>query len=483
MSTPVTKARASGPPPPIAVDLDGTLLLVDTLHEGLVELLKHKPWLIFALLFTLLKGKAAFKAYVTRYGPIDVHALPVRTQLLDYLGEQRRQGRRLGLFSAADQSIVDACSARFGIFDVSVGSQPHRNLSGRTKLDVIREHFGQTFVYAGDASVDLPIWKEADAAIYVGRSAGLRARVERATELEHSFDAGRAPLSRWMFAMRIHQWPKNALVFVPAVLSIPLLSVTTAAQFVLAFLTLCAVASATYLLNDLVDVGADRAHRYKSNRPFASGEISLLHGVALALLVAAAGIALAAALPLRATLLIATYAATSLAYSFVLKRQPILDVIILGFLFTVRIAIGASILVNATPYWLYAFSMFFFTSLALVKRQAELQVAVKEGKGMLLGREYRPVDLPLVQGAGIGCALSSIVVFLIYLGDQQFDRELFRNAEWLGLAPAALAFWILRIWLLTLRGQMHDDPVIFALRDRTSYVAGLVVGLALFLAW
>ena len=184
-------------------------------------------------------------------------------------------------------------------------------------------------------------------------------------------------------------------------------------------------------------------------------------------------------LPAQCALTLLVYAAVSLTYSLQLKRVAILDVLCLGFLFTVRIAVGAALLENNTPYWLYAFSMFFFTSLAFVKRYTEL---AQVGES-LPGRNYQAEDLPLVLGAGLGSALCSIVVFLIYLGDQHFDRNLFSTPTWLGLSVAVLAYWLLRTWLLALRGQMHDDPVVFALRDRTSYLLGMVVGLSLLLAW
>jgi 4-hydroxybenzoate polyprenyltransferase len=202
--------------------------------------------------------------------------------------------------------------------------------------------------------------------------------------------------------------------------------------------------------------------------------------VALGLTVLAVG--LTSLLPLQSAVTLAVYAAVSLTYSFQLKRLAILDVLCLGFLFTVRLAVGAALLENNAPYWLYAFSMFFFTSLAFVKRYTEL--ASTNGESMKIpGRGYQAEDLPLVLSAGLGAALCSIVVFLIYLGDRQFDEQIFKNPVWLGLSVAALAYWLLRTWLLALRGQMHDDPVVFALKDRASYGLGLVVGLSLLLAW
>lgn len=299
----------------------------------------------------------------------------------------------------------------------------------------------------------------------------------------HDASAPRAGLKAWTRALRVHQWPKNLLVFVPAALSVPVLTWADGLNTLLAFVALCGIASTTYIINDLADVASDRQHPSKRMRPFASGAIPVRTGVLAAIALGMAAAALTLTLPARCAITLAIYAAVSLTYSFQLKRVAILDVICLGFLFTVRIAVGAALLENNTPYWLYAFSMFFFTSLAFVKRYTELAQAAGDQRTSLPGRSYQSEDLPLVLGAGLGSALCSIVVFLIYLGDQHFDRDLFNAPAWLGVSVAILAYWLLRVWLLALRGQMHDDPVVFALKDRTSYLLGVLVGLSLLLAW
>jgi 4-hydroxybenzoate polyprenyltransferase/phosphoserine phosphatase len=467
----------------IAVDLDNSLLGVDTLHEGLVQLLSRQPWLVFVLLLMVFRGKAALKDFVQKHAPVDVAELPVRNELLDYLREQKRLGRSIGLFSAAHQEVVDACSSRFGIFDVAVGTTGRVNLAGQEKLDSIKQHFGCDFVYAGDSAADLPIWREAKAAIYLGRSRLLRAQVANAAPLERDLSAPRAGFRIWAKALRVHQSSKNLLLFVPSLLSIPILTLTDVLNTALAFITLCITACTTYIINDLADVAADRQHPSKSQRPFACGAIPVSHGVFAVLVLSAFAAALMALLPRQCALTLIVYAAVSLSYTSKLKAVPILDVICLGFLFTIRIAAGASLLENNAPYWLYAFSMFFFTSLAFVKRYTELALAVRDERDSLPGRTYQSADLPLVLSAGLGSALCSIVVFLIYLAYQHFDASLFRNPAWLGFSVASVAYWLLRAWLVALRGEMHDDPVVFALKDRTSYVLGGLVGLSLFLAW
>lgn len=467
---------------PIAVDLDGTLLRSDTLHEGVVQLLVHRPWLLLVLLVKLFAGKAAFKRYVTGAAPIDADTIPEHGELLSYLKEQKARGRRLGLFSAADEGLVATFAERFGIFDVARGSDGRRNLSGSEKLAVIREEFGSDFVYAGDAKVDLPIWRAATAAIVVGRSPRLRDSVAAVAPVERSFVEPPSRLKPWARALRLHQWAKNVLVFVPGILAFPTLSPAGLASFALAFVTLGTVASATYLINDLADLPSDRRHRSKRTRPLAACSIKLSHGVAAALLLGIAAAALCLLLPVKFLLPLGLYVAATLAYSFGIKRIAILDVLCLGFLFTLRIAAGAMLVSAEPPYWLLAFSMFFFTSLAFVKRYTEL-LGLDPAQPQVHGRGYEVRDMPVVLAAGLASGLCSLVVFLIYLGDQHFNRALFANPEWLGATGAIVAYWLLRVWLLTVRDQMHDDPVLFALKDMPSRVMGMLVGLALLLAW
>jgi 4-hydroxybenzoate polyprenyltransferase/phosphoserine phosphatase len=467
---------------PIAVDLDGTLLRSDTLHEGVVQLLVRRPWLLFVLLLKLFAGKAAFKQYVTSVAPIDAAGIPEHAELLSYLVEQKGRGRRLGLFSAANEGLVAAFATRFGIFDVSRGSDGRRNLSGADKLAAIREEFGPNFVYAGDAKVDMPIWQAATAAIVVGRSPRLRDRVAATARIERAFIDPPSRLQLWIRALRLHQWAKNILIFVPGILAFPTLSPAALANFALGFVTLGTVASATYLINDLADLSSDRRHRYKRTRPLAACAIKLSHGVAAAMLLGAAAAILCLLLPRPFLLPLGLYVAATLIYSFRIKRIAILDVLCLGFLFTLRIAAGAVLVSAAPPYWLLAFSMFFFTSLAFVKRYTEL-LGLDPDYSEAHGRGYQRRDMPVVLAAGLASGLCSLVVFLIYLGDQHFNRALFAHPEWLGVTGAIIAYWLLRVWLLTARDEMHDDPVLFALKDMPSRVMGVLVGLALLLAW
>lgn len=468
---------------PIAVDLDGTFLHVDTLHEGLAQLLLRRPWTVFLALLALLRGKASLKAFVALHMPLDAQRLPVNQSLLIYLEEEKRKGRSILLFSAADQSTVDSICVRYPVFDSGFGSSGRLNLSGDKKLQAIREKLGDHFVYAGNSKIDLKIWKYSQGAIFVGSEGPLMREVARLVAIERSIPSLAGGIRVWLKALRAHQWSKNFLVFIPAALTVPQLTITTIFEFIFAFVALCAGASGTYLINDLLDVNADRHHRLKRERPMAIGSISLLDGLMASFLMFILAVIACFSITKLSATVVGAYIFVSLAYSFALKRIALLDTITLGGLFTARIAVGAAILRNDPPYWLFAFSMFFFTSLAFVKRHAELVATPAAAFDRLLGRGYAPVDLPLVIAAGVGSALCSIVVFLIYLGGQEFDRSLFGDPAWLGIVPIAAGYWILRIWMLTLRNEMQEDPVLFALHDATSYVVAGFVGLSLLLAW
>jgi 4-hydroxybenzoate polyprenyltransferase len=290
-------------------------------------------------------------------------------------------------------------------------------------------------------------------------------------------------LTTWLRAIRAHQWVKNLLIFVPAILAAPVVPFTVWPQLGLGFSVLGCFASAAYLLNDLVDLKADRTHRSKRLRPLAAGLITPRSCVLIGLTLAGAGAGLLLLMPAAFAVVALLYLTTTVLYSLALKRVAILDALCLGFLFTVRIYSGTVLLGGPTPYWLFAFSMFFFVSLALVKRYTEIYVAVRTGRDRLSGRAYRAADLSLVQIAGIGSAISAVVVFLIYLGDQQFNRKIFGAPYWLTLTCTALAFWLLHMWVLAGRDEMHDDPILFALRDKTSLSVAVVVLISLALAW
>jgi 4-hydroxybenzoate polyprenyltransferase/phosphoserine phosphatase len=468
------------PRPALAVDLDGTLILSDTLHEGVISLLKQSPLKIVALARSLPSGKAAAKRGIAEDVDFDPALLPYNQDLLDYLCKEHASGRRIGLFTAADQSIADAVAAHLGFFDVVRGSDGVTNLSGAAKAAAIEGEFGPVFAYAGDSRTDLPVFARAASAILVGPKVRLLVKRRASPNVEAKFPVrGPGPLV-WARAFRMKHWSKNTLVFVA-----PLLSghYATLLPSLLLFVLMSVLASATYLLNDLADLSADRAHPRKCHRPLASGAISVRDG-----LLAAGGLVVGTLLvslwwlPLGCTAVLAAYLAITLLYSAALKRLPMIDVTVLAGLFTLRVLAGSILVAAYLSPWLLTFSMMFFVGLAAIKRYAELHRVVRTiGQGGS-ARGYSQVDMPILLATGVSTGVSSIVLFMIYLINEQYPQAVYRYPDVLwGIMPVLLV-WILRLWHLSVHGRMSEDPVIFALKDRFSLSLGVVIVLIMLVA-
>ena len=468
---------------PLVVDLDGTFLKVDTLYELFVGGLFTVPIATLRTLFALRHGIAAFKRELSAVGQLDVDTLPVRDDLLGYLNEEVAAGREIHLVTAADHSVASRIADRFPIFKSVHGSDQGVNLKGINKAARLAELFPGGFAYVGDSHADLPVWKAARAATVVTSSPSLRDAVSRTgVAIERVFSKRSPQWSAWARAARTHQWAKNTVVLVPVILGwrdvTPAALAVTFAMIAL----LCVAASLTYLINDMADLASDRKHWSKRRRPLASGAIAvrdavLLVGFALPITIVA-GFLLS---PL-AGLCLLLYVVVSLGYSFGWKRIPLVDTFIIASLFTIRILIGitAADLVPST--WLLAFSMFFFFSLAIAKRHAEILRAAAHGLQKLEGRGYLISDESMTLVFGISASMASIVIVVIYLVEDVFARHIFTNREWLWVAPVAIFLFVCRIWVLAHRARMTDDPVAFALRDRVSLGLGVFVALAILLA-
>ncbi|MEJ2361885.1 MAG: UbiA family prenyltransferase [Gammaproteobacteria bacterium] len=470
---------------PLAVDMDGTLVCGDTLWEACVKLVVHKPWLALILPFWLLKGKAGFKQVVSRHIRLDPAGLAYHVGVLEYLHQQKQLGRSLWLVTAANRDIAEAIAAHHhGLFDGVLASDAEHNLSGAHKAEALVKRFGeQGFVYAANAPIDLQVWQHAQAAVTVNVSDSLRERASRLTRVEQDLrePVAHSLLRRILRAIRIHQWAKNVLVFVPLILSHSLGQSYMDLTVFLAFIAFSCSASAIYIINDFVDLEADRQHRHKRHRPFAAGSLPLYWGVILTplLLLLAFGIALYINVLFVLTLL--AYIVLTLTYSFLLKQFALLDVMALTILYTLRIVAGAVAVNLALSYWLLAFSVFIFFSLALSKRYSELHNLRQLDGGQKKARGYHVEDLPIIILFGISSGYLSVLVTVLYINDLQADT-LYRYPVWLWPISLAVLYWISRIWLLAHRGELHEDPVLFAIHDRTSYVLVLLVAISLLLA-
>ena len=470
-------------PLPLAVDLDGTLLATDTLHEGVVAALLHAPTSFPSLLRSLPQGRAAFKRSVSRQVPADAAGLPLNRPFLEWLQQQRDLGRELHLVTAADQTIADAVANHLGLFKSATGSDGTRNLRSEEKATFLRRAFPDGFAYAGDSRHDLPVFAAAKEIVLVNASATTSAAARTInSSVIAEFPQSGSRLRTWISALRIHQWSKNVLVLVPLVLGHKLGDATAIVHCVLGMLLLGLAASGTYLLNDLSDLASDRMHRTKRSRAIASGKIAPLHALALAIIL----ILIALLLPLlfRPMLSVAIlgYCGLSMLYSAFLKRIALLDTLTIAALFTIRLSLGVEL--ADVPYspWLIAFAGFFFFSLALAKRHCELMEARVADSPALARRGWEVDDWPLTLGFGAAAAIGALQIMILYVADDALPSRMYGHAAWLYVAPGAVAVWLMRVWLLAHRRELKDDPVIFALRDPWSWGIGAVVAAAIVMA-
>ena len=471
--------------PPLCVDLDGTLVKTDLLVESFFLLISKQPLLVLLVPFWLLRGKARLKLEIARRVVLDVTTLPYHSPFLTWLREQHAHGRVLALATAAAEPLARQVAEHLQIFSRIFATTGSGNLAGQAKADQLCHYFGERgFDYAGNDQADLAVWKQARQAVTVNPARGVREQAARIAKITVEFDDRQGSgIKMWFRALRLHQWLKNLLVFAPLLAAHRLLETTLLLQAVLAYLAFGLCASSVYLLNDLLDLPADRQHPRKRARPFAAGALSVLSG-ALAiptLLGIAFTLALTALPPLFSGVLLSYYILT-LTYSIYLKQSAMLDVVVLAALYTLRIIAGAAATTIVPTFWLLAFSMFIFLSLALVKRYAELLAMQELGQSTARGRGYHIDDLQLLQTLGGSSGYMSVLVLALYINSTA-SQALYQHPEVIWLLCPLLLYWISRVWLKTHRGEMHDDPVIFAVQDRISQtlilVGAIVVGLAL----
>jgi 4-hydroxybenzoate polyprenyltransferase/phosphoserine phosphatase len=456
----------------LCVDLDGTLLRSDLLHESLLALLASNPLYIFLLPFWLLGGKAVFKRRIAERVSLLPETLPYDARLLEAL---RTTGQRPRvLCTASDELLARPIAGHLGLFDEVIASDGRTNLAGRHKAEALVERFGEGgFDYAGNSKVDLQIWRHARGAIVVGGETLARAAAGLTTVRDHLPTYNGGNLRTWLRALRLHQWLKNLLVLVPVFTSHRFLDPVALTDAVIAFIAFGLCASGVYILNDLLDLTSDRQHPRKRLRPFAAGTLPLSHGLAAAPVLTMVSFALALwCSPVFAATLLCYYAMT-LGYSLRLKRIVMIDVILLAALYTVRIIGGTVAIGSELSFWLLAFSMFIFLSLALLKRYTELALALAVGKRDASGRGYGTDDLPLIQSLGAASGYIGVLVFALYINSPE-SLALYGQPKLLWLMCPLLLYWISRMWVIAHRGVMHDDPVVFAATDRVSQAVVLI---------
>jgi 4-hydroxybenzoate polyprenyltransferase len=467
----------------IVVDLDGTLVLTDTFAATLFEALRKHPSCLPAVIAALLRGLAFCKRLTASLARLDVASLPYNEPLIDYLRQQRAFGRRLILATGADLSIATDVAKHLGIFDEVIGSDRGRNVTGDEKVRAIQERIGDTpFTYAGNSRADLRVWRHSQAAILVGAPRSCERELRDAgIAVQREFGRTQLTWSALVRCLRVHQWSKNILVFVPILLAHRIGNPLVMGQALIAFLTLSLCASALYIVNDLLDLQADRLHPNKRRRPLASGEVTIEAGLGIGALLAIVAAGLAMFLPLQGRFLLAGYAGASLVYSLKLKRMLFLDVVSLALLYAVRVLYGGSATGIRISAWTLVFSLFLFTSLATVKRLAELRRVNAIAAGTQEYRGYKEVDVNQLSSLAAAGGYVAVLVLALYINSPEVEL-LYRHPQGLWLLCPILIYWISRLTLIANRGHLDDDPVAFALKDRATWFAGLLAAIVLVLS-
>ena len=463
-------------------DLDGTLIKGDLFFEGLLKLIKKNPLLIIPLLISWARGgRIAAKYFLVEQIEIDPENLPVHNHYLDYLINQHKEGRKLVLVTASPEPWAQAIADKFGIFSRVIASTAGVNCKAEQKVQLLKATLGSgSFEYAGNDYPDVPVWKVAAERVVVSANKKLIDAAKSIGEIKYLFDQDIKPkFSSLLKAMRPHQWAKNLLLFVPMFMAHSFLSVEIWVQVVIAFCSFSAAATGVYLLNDLMDLDADRQHLTKKFRPIANGDVSILTALVASACSFLLGIALACLLPTAFLKTILLYLFVTTLYSFYLKQLPIVDILLLAFLYSLRVFAGGTATGIPVSTWLIAFSVFFFVSLASLKRYIELLNTEAKSDKPIAGRGYCASDMPIVLQAGMSTAAVAVLVLALYINNPEVAK-LYKSPTLLWIFCPMMLYWLLRIWMLANRKLVNEDPVLFAIKDRVTYFLAFV-GLAVIL--
>jgi 4-hydroxybenzoate polyprenyltransferase len=478
-----SSARGNVPGLVLCVDLDGTLVRTDTFWESVRTLLYEHPRYILWLPVWLLRGRAFASRRMADIVSVDPDQLPYREELLSFLRSEHASGRVIALTAASDARLAASVANFLGIFREVLANDGDRELLGQVRLEAIQERFGEDFDYAGKSGRDLPLWKVCRRAYLVAPSPRLLRRVSNVVGSTQVFAERPTDWRALVRALRPHQWIKNLLVFVPLVLAHELAHAQKVSTAIVAFVCFGLCASAGYVINDLLDLSADRQHPVKRHRPLASGAVPLPAGAAIAFALAVAGLAGSIAVGLSRTFLgfLACYLGLTICYSVYVKRKLLLDVLLLAGLYTLRILAGGEAVQVPVSTWLGAFSMFMFLSLAFVKRYTELKLVLSTGGRAARGRNYRVEELDLIASCGTASGFLAVLVMALYITSDEVERH-YSSTGALWLICPILLYWVLRIWFLARRGEVEGDPVAFAVRDRNSILVGTLTLLLFVLA-
>ncbi len=469
---------------PLILDLDECLLRTDFLYESLLAYLKHNPFRIFVVFGWFLNGgKARLKKELEQRIEYDANLYPQNEQVVELAKLEAKRGRKIHLATASNQEFAKKIAKRFDFISDVHASDEKTNLKASNKGERLAQEYPDGFIYAGDSAADISVFKKAKGIVLVGAKKSTLANIKRHATPDIIIEKQLSNIKIIAKSLRIHQWAKNSLVFVPLFLSGSFTSISSWLLAITGFFALSMLASATYIINDMSDLSDDRAHWTKCFRPLASGNLSIPNGLILASLTFAISLVLAIFLPIMAQILLALYLILTLLYSFYLKQQPIVDVVTIAALFVLRVAFGAYAISVAQSSWLLAFAMALFLSLSFAKRTVEVKKLLEQNKDNTKGRGYRAEDVNILMIFGAASGMSSIIVMTMYIFNDAFNAQFYSAPILLWAFPVVLLIWVCHIWLTCARGELNDDPVIFALKDKKSLILAGVLPVIFVLSW
>lgn len=461
----------------LAVDLDGTLTWTDTLYESILALGRNNPLSLFFLPFWLIKGLAFFKFKVAENSELDVTTLPYNMPLIDWLKSERANGKNIVLCTASNKLIAEAVSKHLRLFDDVIASDENTNLKSVNKRRALEDEYGEKgYIYAGNSSADIKVWAGSYKAIVVNATSKIQTKATQVADVSQIFPSETVKFSDLIKALRVHQWVKNMLLFIPFLAAHQYLNVQSLTALALSFISFSLCASSIYIINDLLDLESDRRHLRKRYRPFASAKLSIGLGIAIVPLLVGASFGLGILINKEFLTILMLYFILASAYSLMLKKLLLVDCVTLAILFTARIIAGGAAVLVTPSFWLITFSIFIFLSLAFVKRFAELKIQTQGRNNIIHGRGYQVSDMPLIQTLGISSGYLSVLVMSLYMNSKDVIN-LYAQPKVIWLALPILLFWISWIWLKASRDEMDDDPIIFAIKDKVSLSAGGLIAL------
>ena len=465
------------------VDLDGTLIKSDLLFECLVPIIKNYFYALFLAPFWLLKGKAYLKDKFSDLVSINPEILPYNNNVLEYIRKEKENGSKIILATASNIKLAKSISDYLGIFDDVIASSKEENLKGKNKLNKIKLYIennntNKEFSYIGDSEADVKIFNETNIPIVVGNKNvfnKIKSKNDKTTFVDGENDFS---LKKFFKMIRTYQWVKNFLIFLPLILAHKFLDVNLLLKALVAFFSFSFLSSSVYIINDIMDVESDRIHPSKKNRPIASGAVKISSALKVAFILMPLSFIISIFLGKEFLFVLLTYFITTSCYSFYLKKIMLVDILILSLLYTVRMfAGGVALNIYLSP-WLFMFSMFFFFSLACAKRYSELYAVRNNLQDEIKGRGYQAQDLEQIQIFGSSSGYIAILIFALYI-QSDISMKLYKTPSFFWALCPIMLYWISRVWLLSHRGQMTQDPIIFALKDKVSYVV-LILSIIIF---